>query len=125
MRTFTTVSAVLAAAFIAVAGPVVAQPAKVADGVLVGANGLTLYTFDRDAPGSGKSACNGPCATAWPPLMATNSDKPSGAWTIVARDDGSRQWAYKGRPLHFYQQDTKAGDRQGDGIGGVWHAAKE
>ena len=38
--------------------------------VLVGAGGMTLYTFDRDAAGSGKSVCNGPCATNWPPLMA-------------------------------------------------------
>jgi len=125
MRTSTTVSALLGGALLACAGAVAAQPAKAADGYLVGANGLTLYTFDRDAPNGGKSACSGPCATVWPPLMATNSDKPSGAWSIVARDDGSRQWAYKGRPLHFYQQDTKAGDRQGDGIGGMWHAAKE
>jgi len=125
MRTLSILPVALVAAWLISAGPVAAQPAKVADGVLVGANGLTLYTFDRDAPGSGKSACNGGCTTAWPPLMATNSDQPSGAWTIVAREDGSRQWAYKGRPLHFYQQDKKAGDRNGDGVGGVWHAAKE
>ncbi|HSC01194.1 MAG TPA: hypothetical protein VLE45_14850, partial [Burkholderiaceae bacterium] len=46
-------------------------PAKAADGALVGNNGMTLYTFDRDA--AGKSACNGPCATNWPPLMAAGS----------------------------------------------------
>ena len=45
-------------------------PAKVSDGALVGANGMTLYTFDRDAAGTGKSTCNGPCAQNWPPLMA-------------------------------------------------------
>ena len=42
-------------------------PAKLADGVLVAANGMTLYTFDKDMANSGKSACNGPCATLWPP----------------------------------------------------------
>ena len=31
---------------------------------------MTLYVFDRDTAGSGKSVCNGPCATNWPPLMA-------------------------------------------------------
>ena len=118
-------SAALAATLLLGSGPALAQPAKAADGVLVGANGMTLYTFDRDAPNSGKSACTGGCATVWPPLMATNADQPAGAWTVIAREDGTRQWAYKGRPLHFYQQDTKAGDRNGDGVGGVWHAAKD
>jgi predicted lipoprotein with Yx(FWY)xxD motif len=53
------------------------SPAKVADGVLVGPNGMTLYVFDlRQGRRSGKSVCNGPCATNWPPLMATDADKP-------------------------------------------------
>ena len=52
-------------------------PARLADGVLVAANGMTLYTFDKDAAGSGKSACNGPCAALWPPLMATRR-RPAG-----------------------------------------------
>ena len=51
-----------------------AAPAKVADGVLVGPNGMTLYTFDKDVADSGKSVCNGPCATNWPPLMAADTD---------------------------------------------------
>jgi len=99
-------------------------PAKVADGVFVGANGMTLYTFDRDAMGSGKSACNGPCAANWPPLMASTSDSASGDWSIVTRDDGSRQWAYKGKPVYFWVKDTKAGDRTGDGVNNVWHLAR-
>jgi predicted lipoprotein with Yx(FWY)xxD motif len=99
-------------------------PAKVADGVFVGANGMTLYTFDRDAMGSGKSACNGPCAANWPPLMASASDSGSGDWSIVTRDDGSRQWAYKGKPVYFWAKDAKAGDRTGDGVNNVWHLAR-
>ena len=102
-----------------------AGPAKVADGVLVGANGMTLYVFDKDEANSGKSACNGPCATLWPPLMASAGDQPKGAFSIVTRDDGSRQWAYKGKPVYFYQADQKAGDRSGDNFRGVWHVIKE
>jgi predicted lipoprotein with Yx(FWY)xxD motif len=99
-------------------------PAKAADGVLVGANDMTLYTFDRDAAGSGKSVCNGPCATNWPPFMATANTSASGDWTIVTRDDGSRQWAYKGKPLYFWGKDQKPGDRTGDGFNNVWHLAR-
>jgi len=99
-------------------------PAKAADGALVGSNGMTLYVFDRDAAGSGKSVCNGPCATNWPPLMAGGSDSASGDWTVVTRDDGAKQWAYKGKPLYFWAKDQKAGDRTGDGFNNVWHTAR-
>jgi len=109
----------------ACAGMSQAQPAKASNGMLVGGNGMTLYTFDRDASGAGKSACNGPCATLWPPLMAQASDQPSGAWSIVVRDDGSRQWAYKGKPLYYYQNDKQAGDKTGDNFRDVWHTVKE
>jgi predicted lipoprotein with Yx(FWY)xxD motif len=97
-------------------------PAKVSDGVFVGANGMTLYTFDRDA--GGKSMCNGPCATNWPPLMAAAGASASGDWSIVTRDDGAKQWAYKGKPVYFWSKDQKAGDRTGDGFNSVWHLAK-
>ena len=98
-------------------------PAKAADGVLVGTNGMTLYTFDRDAA-PGKSACNGPCATNWPPLLAASGAAASGDWTIVTRDDGTKQWAYKGKPVYFWIKDQKPGDRTGDGVNGVWHLAR-
>ena len=101
-----------------------AGPARMSNGMLVGSNGMTLYTFDRDTAGSGKSACNGPCATLWPPLPATASDQASGDWTVVVRDDGSRQWAYKGKPLYYYQNDKQAGDRAGDNFRDVWHIVK-
>ena len=100
-------------------------PAMLSSGALVAANGMTLYTFDRDTANSGKSACNGPCATLWPPLMASATDQPTGAYTIVTRDDGAKQWAYKGKPVYFYKEDKKAGDRTGDNFRDVWHIIKE
>ena len=44
--------------------------------------------------------------------------------SAVTRDDGSKQWAYKGAPLYYWAKDTKAGDRTGDGVGGVWKVAR-
>jgi len=99
-------------------------PAKMSNGMLVGSNGMTLYTFDNDKV-PGKSACNGPCATLWPPLTATASDQPKGDWTIVTRDDGARQWAYKGKPVYFYSADKAAGDKTGENFRNVWHTARE
>jgi len=99
-------------------------PTKMADGVLTGPNGMTLYTFDRDVAGSGKSVCNGPCATNWPPLMAADADKASGDYAVVTRDDGKKQWSYKGKPLYFWSKDAKPGDRTGDGFNKIWQLAK-
>lgn len=96
---------------------------QTANGALVGPNGMTLYVFDRDTAGSGKSACNGPCATNWPPLMATAAPA-GGEYSVITRDDGTRQLAYKGKPLYFWAKDSKPGDKTGDGINQVWHAAK-
>lgn len=91
-------------------------------GVLAGPNGMTLYTFDKDMAGSGKSACNGACATNWPPLTATAA--PSGdGYSLIQRDDGAKQVAYKGKPLYYWSKDTKPGDKGGDGVNNVWRAA--
>ena len=80
-------------------------------------------TFDKDTPFSGKS-CNGQCATNWPPFAASSTDQPGGDWTIVVRDDGTRQWAYSGQPLYFWAKDKKPGDTTGDGVNNVWHAVR-
>ena len=120
-----TLSALSTIALLALGSAAMAQtaPAKVADGVYVGANGMTLYTFDKDTT-PGKSVCNGPCATNWPPLPVAETAKPMGGYTIIVREDGKRQWAYKGWPLYFWAKDTKAGDKTGDNVGTVWHVAK-
>ena len=99
-------------------------PTKNADGILVTATGMTLYTFDKDAGGSGKSNCNGPCATIWPPLFAV-SVQTAAPYSVVMRDDGARQLAYNGKPLYLYAADKKPGDRSGDNVKEVWHVVKD
>jgi len=100
----------------------VTEPAKISDGILVAPNGMSLYTFDRDPVG--QSACNGACAQNWPPLAAPADAKRHGDWMVVTRQDGSRQWAYRGKPLYFWVKDKAPGDRTGDGVNGVWHLAR-
>lgn len=89
----------------------------------VGANGMTLYTFDKDT--SGVSNCNGSCAGVWPPYTSatTPATFPTGV-TLIKRADGSMQFAYKGMPLYYYSGDKAAGDMTGDGVGGTWHLVK-
>ncbi|MFY3547819.1 hypothetical protein [Achromobacter insolitus] len=99
-----------------------AQAVKTQDGMLVNSAGMTLYTFDKDA--GGKSACNDQCAKIWPPVMASADAKPMGDLTVITRDDGSKQWASKGKPLYTYAKDAKPGDKTGDNFKEVWHIAK-
>ncbi len=99
-------------------------PATLVDGVFVDAKGMTLYTFDRDTAGSGRSVCNGPCAANWPPLVAAADAQASGDWSVVVRDDGTRQWALKGKPVHTWVRDQKPGDRSGDGFNNAWRLAR-
>jgi predicted lipoprotein with Yx(FWY)xxD motif len=121
-------AAAAAVALLAMAVPAFAQtaPAKSADTskgkALVDSKSMTLYVTDRDTT-AGKSTCNGQCAANWPPLMAAADAKASGDWSVVTRDDGAKQWAYKGKPLYTWKDDKKAGDVTGDGVGGVWHIA--
>ena len=100
------------------------EPAARHGGMWSGANGMTLYTFDRDTAHSGKSACNGPCANNWPPLVAAEGDKASGDWSVIVRDDGRRQWAFKGKPVYTWVKDQNPGDTTGDGFNSVWHVAR-
>ena len=81
---------------------------------------MTLYTFAKDS--NGKSACNGPCATNWPPLTSAADAKPTDDYTLIVRDDGSKQWAFRSKPLYTWKNDHKPGDITGDGfLNGAWH----
>ena len=100
------------------------MPAKMKDGMLVNAKGMTLYTSDRDIVGSGKSVCNGSCAVNWPPMLAQAADKAVGDFSVITRDDGQKQWAHKGKPLYTWPEDQEPGDKFGDGYRNVWHIVK-
>ncbi len=121
-----TLLGVAAAAFVVGCASQSTEPAMSRDTamgkVLADSKGMTLYTFDKDV--AGKSNCNGQCAVNWPPLMASVDAKAMGPWSVVTRDDGSRQWAYKGLPVYGWVKDGKPGDTTGEGVNGVWRVAK-
>lgn len=120
----TSLVATLTTAMFCAGAPMANAQPLVTGGVLTGPTGMTLYTFDKDPAGAGKSLCNGPCATNWPAFMAADTDKASGDYNIITRDDGKKQWAIKGKPLYYWVKDSKPGDRTGDGFNNVWHVAK-
>lgn len=89
--------------------------------ILTDANGMTLYTWDKDA--AGVTNCYEQCAANWPPLIAAEGATPEGDFTLVARNDGTQMWAYEGMPLYLWVKDQAPGDTTGDGVGGTWHTA--
>ena len=90
--------------------------------VLIGPNGLTLYTHSGDTATS--SSCTGGCATAWPPLSVTAGAQATGGTGVtgtlgtLTRADGTNQITYNGMPLYGWQSDSKPGDVTGQGING-------
>ena len=82
--------------------------------------GLTLYVFDSDLGTSG-SACNDGCATTWPPVVVDDAEVDNiPGLSLITRDDGSSQAAFKGRPLYFYANDTAAGEANGQAVNYAW-----
>jgi predicted lipoprotein with Yx(FWY)xxD motif len=124
MQTVRNLLVLLALTALGACASMASAPTKVEGGVLTGSNGMTLYTFDKDPAGGGKSVCNGPCATNWPPLYADEGAQASGDYSIVTRDDGKKQWALKGKPLYYWVKDKQPGDKTGDGVNKVWHVVQ-
>jgi len=82
--------------------------------------GLTLYVFDSDLGTSG-STCNDECATTWPPVVVDDAEVDNiPGLSLITRDDGSSQAAFKGRPLYFYANDTSAGEANGQAVNDAW-----
>ena len=94
--------------------------------VLAGEGGRTLYFFAMDA--DGKANCSGTCLGNWPVYYKETPTLGNGLvaadFTTVTRDDGAKQTAFKGWPLYYFKNDTKAGDVAGENVGSVWQVAK-
>jgi predicted lipoprotein with Yx(FWY)xxD motif len=94
--------------------------------VLVDPHGRTLYAFAADT--KGHSACDGSCATYWPPtpagsLPGTQPDGVTATLGQIARPDGTMQLTVDGFPMYTYVGDSRPGQAKGQGLdesGGLW-----
>jgi predicted lipoprotein with Yx(FWY)xxD motif len=80
--------------------------------------GFSVYASDADPPGQSK--CDAACANTWLPMVAPQSVRPHGDWTIIERAPGVRQWVYRGKPLYRYALDSWARSLEGSDVPG-WH----
>ena len=90
---------------------------------LVDPKGMTLYTYERDTTGK-TSNCNDKCAESWVPLSATVDAKAIGDFTVISRNDGSKMWAYRYRPLYTSPADKAPCDANGKAATLQWRVAR-
>lgn len=104
-----------------------ASNSTIGGSILVNPAGLTVYKFSADS--ATMSACNGACATAWPPITVPAGSTPKGGsgvggtFATITRSDGSLQVTYDGSPLYTFAGDSAAGDTNGQNLtidGGKW-----
>jgi predicted lipoprotein with Yx(FWY)xxD motif len=92
---------------------------------LTDGKGMTLYYFTKDQGTT--SACTGFCLERWPVFYVEATEVPMGVdlkdFTVITREDGEKQTAYKGRLLYYFFGDTNPGETKGEGIGDSWYVA--
>jgi len=91
--------------------------------ILVDGAGMTLYKYANDT--SGTSTCSASCLANWPPLLATSAvtagtGLDATQFNTAMTTDARTMVTYKGSPLYYFKNDTKPGDTNGNGVGGVW-----
>ncbi|MBJ7402250.1 MAG: hypothetical protein JHD07_02705 [Bradyrhizobium sp.] len=90
---------------------------------LVDLKGMTLYYYERDTTGK-TSTCNGKCTESWVPLTAMADARAVGDFTVINRDDGTKMWAYRYRPLYTSPADKAPGDANGNATTLQWRIAR-
>lgn len=93
--------------------------------IVVDGDGMTVYMFDSDTQGSGKSTCEGQCAQNWPAVTTEGDAAPqldgvTGEVGTITGVDGATQVTLNGWPLYYFAGDAAPGDVKGQGVKDVW-----
>jgi predicted lipoprotein with Yx(FWY)xxD motif len=112
---------------------VIAQAVSGTGDVVTDGKGMTLYRYDKDEPNPSKWTCSGACTKTWIPVIVQDfpQDSPQDSVRTTGVDksllgtvhrDGEPQLTLAGWPLYRYSGDTAAGQVNGQGQDGQWHA---
>jgi predicted lipoprotein with Yx(FWY)xxD motif len=86
--------------------------------------GHSLYTFDKDAVGASSCTKTNDCIAKWPPLLANTGAQAFAPYSLIERSPGLKQWALDGKALYLFAKDSDGASTAGDGVGGLWHLAR-
>lgn len=108
------------------AGPVLSTaPSRIGE-VVVNVDGMTVYAYDRDEPGTDTSTCDAVCLQMWSPVT---SDAPrpevsgvSGTIGTIPGPLGGNQVTVNGLPLYLFAGDQRPGAVSGQGMDNLWWA---
>ena len=90
--------------------------------IIVDGKGMTVYYYQPDVPNSGVSTCTGGCLAHWPAVTAYGmTPAVSGITAKITEIATSQQIVVNGRPIYTFAGDSKPGDTNGQGIGGIWY----
>ena len=106
-------------------GQSVTTAVRGAGGTVTDGNGMTLYRYDRDRPNPSRWTCSGACVKTWIPVIVQDPVQVSGVDKSLlgtVHRDGRTQLTLAGWPLYRYVGDTAAGQTNGQGRDGQWHA---
>ncbi|MGW2236215.1 hypothetical protein [Streptomyces sp. NPDC001759] len=106
-------------------GQSVTTAVRGAGGTVTDGNGMTLYRYDRDRPNPSRWTCSGACVKTWIPVIVQDPVQTSGVDKSLlgtVHRDGRTQLTLAGWPLYRYVGDTAAGQANGQGKDGQWHA---
>ncbi|MEU5597982.1 SCO0930 family lipoprotein [Streptomyces sp. NPDC020298] len=111
----------------ALPGLSVRKDAKLGD-IIVDKNGMTVYRFIKDkAWPKPVSNCTGACLEKWPAVAEVNVNdtkgvEKKGLMGFARTDNGEKQMTVDCWPIYTFSGDKKAGETNGQGVGGTWYA---
>jgi len=84
----------------------------------IGATGRSVYYSDHDAPG--KSNCDLQCLREWTPVLAPQTVRVQGDWSVIQSSPGVNQWAFRKMPVYTRVLDSRNASLEGSDVPG-WH----
>jgi predicted lipoprotein with Yx(FWY)xxD motif len=63
------------------------------------------------------------CEESWLPVLASGRQAAPHHWSLIRREKGAAQWAYKGKPLYVSVKDAAPGEAKGHSVEQGWKVA--
>lgn len=84
--------------------------------LLLNNKGFSVYSSDADT--ATKSSCTAKCLEEWIPVLAPQTAKARGDWSVLERSPGIKQWVYRGKPLYTYALEKRTRSFTGSDVPG-------